>query len=256
MIKTQRIEEIRRYVKHHQVVSFDRLAKTFKVSVNTVRRDVQKLVNEGQLKKVHGGVSVYDSQPAQYEEREIVNESAKRQIAKASAEMVEDEDIIFVDTGTTTVYMAEYLRGKKVTVLTNNLDFIIQSKREPDITVISTGGLFDAATNSFINLQSSDVLTSYNINKAFMATTGISNDNGVTHASPLESEIKKEIVKKSTRVYVLADSTKFDKHALITYCTLKAVDCIITNTSPSSTFMNELKNHNVYLCTTENTNNL
>ncbi|SDI40180.1 DeoR/GlpR family DNA-binding transcription regulator [Alteribacillus bidgolensis] len=247
MIKTQRIEEIRRYVERNQVVSFDHLSETFNVSVNTIRRDIQKLVNDGQLKKVHGGVSIHDSQLAQYEERQIVNETAKHRIAKAGSEMVEDDDIIFVDSGTTTVYMAEYLRGKKVTVLTNNLDFIVHAKQEPNITIITTGGLFDSATNSFISLQNTNVLTSYNINKAFMATTGISMDNGVTHASPLENEIKKEVVKKSAEVNVLADRTKFDKHALITYTSLESVDCIVTDSNLSDAFLNYLEKNNVLL---------
>ncbi|SDH94984.1 transcriptional regulator, DeoR family [Alteribacillus persepolensis] len=247
MIKTQRIEEIRKYVKQHQVASFDDLAATFQVSVNTIRRDVQKLVNEGQLKKVHGGVSFHHSEPAQYENRQVVNETAKRKIAKACADMVEEKDIIFIDSGTTTVYMAEYLQGKQVTVLTNNLDFIVQSKKEPSITVISTGGMLDTATNSFIAIDNTNVLATYNINKAFMATTGLSIENGATHASPLENKIKKEAVKKGVHVHLLADQTKFDKHALLTYSPLDAIDQIITDSQPSEKWTDHLKQKNVQL---------
>jgi len=249
MLKTKRIERIQDYHFEHQTVSLDELTTVFNVSKNTIRRDVQQLVDGGKIKKVYGGVAI-DHAPAPLEsfnKRQTRNQEQKEAIAKAAADLVEDGDIIYIDSGTTTLEMVEYLQPKQVTVITNNLDFITHSLPYSNLNVISTGGVVNRETKSFVSFKNTDLLKAYNINKAFMASTGISIENGVTHSSPLESEIKQTVVKRSSKVYLLVDQHKFDKYALITYCGLNEIDYIITNTNPSEDYQEYAKNHNIEL---------
>lgn len=251
MLKTKRIERIQEYILEHETVSLDELTTVFNVSKNTIRRDIQQLVERGKIKKVYGGVAVNQDDAhaplESFNKRQTRNQERKEAIAKAAADLVEDGDIIYIDSGTTTLEMVEYLQTKQVTVITNNLDFIIDSLPYPNLNVISTGGVVNRETKSFVSFKNTDLLKAYNINKAFMASTGISISNGVTHSSPLESEIKQTVVKRSSKVYLLVDQHKFDKYALITYCGLDEIDYIITDADPSENYQEYAKSHNIEL---------
>jgi DeoR family myo-inositol catabolism operon transcriptional repressor len=247
MLKPKRIEQIEQYVFEHQTVSLDELVKVFDVSKNTIRRDIQQLVERGTIKKIYGGVAVNHSTLESFNVRQTRNQKQKKSIARAAAKFVEDGDIIYIDSGTTTLEMVEYLQTKHVTIITNNLDFIINSFPYKNLNVIAIGGVLDRETKSFISFKNMDLLKAYNIKKAFMASAGISISNGVTHSSPLESEIKKTVVKRSSEIYLLVDHYKFDKYALMTYCGLDEIDYIITDTTPSENYQEYAKKHNIRL---------
>ncbi|MBD1381115.1 DeoR/GlpR family DNA-binding transcription regulator [Metabacillus arenae] len=251
MLKTKRIEQIQEYVLEHQTASLDELVKKFDVSKNTIRRDVQQLVERGEIKKVYGGVAVNHATLKTFNERQTRNQKQKEAIARAAANFVEDGDIIYIDSGTTTLEMVEYLQTKHVTIITSNLDFITNSLPYHNLNVISTGGVLDRKTKSFVSFKNMDLLKAYNINKAFMASTAISITNGVTNSSPLESEIKQTVVRRSSEVYLLVDHYKFDKAALMTYCGLDEIDYIITDTQPSKNYQEYAKKHDIELIISE-----
>jgi DeoR family myo-inositol catabolism operon transcriptional repressor len=247
MIKEKRIKKIQDYVLEHQSASLDELVDAFDVSKNTIRRDVQELVDRGELKKVYGGVSSIHKKLESFQERSIRNQGQKELIAKKAASFVEDGDFIFIDSGTTTIEMFEYLKEKHLTIFTNNIDLIVSALPHEKINVISIGGMLERKTSSFVSPQNMDLLKDYNIKKAFMASTGISLSNGVTNASPLESELKKTIVSRSSEVYLLVDHDKFDKYGLMTYCSLDDIDYLVTDQVPNDTYQEYAKNHNIQL---------
>lgn len=233
MLKITRINKIKEYVFEHRTVSLDELMKKYGVSKNTIRRDIQELVEEGELKKVYGGVSVNDSTLLPFSDRKVQYQHEKKKIAKLAASFVEDGDIIFIDSGTTTLEMLEYIKNRHITIVTNNIDFTIEAMPFDGLNIFSTGGMLERKTKSFTSVNSSEIIKKYNINKAFMASTGITIENGVTNSLPLESEIKKTVVKRSSEVFLLADNYKFGKYALTTYCELNEVDYLITDMPPN-----------------------
>ncbi|MFB5193506.1 DeoR/GlpR family DNA-binding transcription regulator [Neobacillus sp. KR4-4] len=247
MIKEKRLKKIQEYVNEHQSASLDELVTVFNVSKNTIRRDVQELVDRGELKKVYGGVSVVQSKLESFQVRQVRNQDRKELIAKKAASYVEDGDFIFIDSGTTTIEMLEYLKDKQVTVFTNNIDFIVDSLPYEKINVITIGGMLERKTKSFVNPRNMDLLKDYNIKKAFMASTGISLTNGVTNASPLESELKKIVVNRSAEVYLLVDQDKFDKYGLMTYCGFDEIDYIVTDALPNETYQEYAKKNGIQL---------
>ncbi|MCM3650910.1 DeoR/GlpR family DNA-binding transcription regulator [Metabacillus litoralis] len=255
MIKDKRINKIEEYIKEHKSVSLDELMEVFKVSKNTIRRDVQELVERDEFKKVYGGVAVKDEdQTAKlepFQDRQVRHQKEKKIIAKAAAQFINDGDIIFIDSGTTTIELIEYLKEKNVTVLTNNLDFILRALPFENLSIISTGGLLERKTNSFGSIKYIDFLNAYNIKKAFMASTGVSLTNGVTNASPLESELKTAVVNRSIESYLLIDHNKFDKYGLMTYCTLDNIDYLITDQMPSQTYKEYIEANDIKLVLAE-----
>jgi DeoR family myo-inositol catabolism operon transcriptional repressor len=251
LIKTKRIRQIQDYIFEHQTASLDELCNVFNVSKNTIRRDIQELVEMGEIKKVYGGVAVNAETLVSFNDRKTRNQKLKQLIAKAAASYVEDGDVIFVDSGTTTLEMIEYIKTKNLTIITNNLDFMINALPYENLTVISTGGALERKTNSFISMKNFNLLQSYNINKAFMASTGISLTNGVTNASPLESETKTTAVEKSSKVFLLIDHDKFDKYGLMTYCSLNDIDYVVTDQFPRENFREYFEKNDIHLVVAE-----
>ncbi len=250
MIKETRINKIEEYIKENKSVSLDELMEVFSVSKNTIRRDVQELVERGDFKKVYGGVAVNDDRSAKlesFQDRQVRNKKEKELIAKVAAQFIDDGDIIFVDSGTTTIELIEFIKNKSVTILTNSLNFIVHAIPYENLNVISTGGILERKTNSFGSIKYIDLLNAYNIKKAFMASTGISLTNGVTNASPFESELKTAVVNRSLETYLLIDHDKFDKYGLMTYCTLDKINFLITDAKPEQIYLDYLRNHNIKL---------
>ncbi|PLS04358.1 DeoR/GlpR family DNA-binding transcription regulator [Neobacillus cucumis] len=247
MIKEKRIKKIQDYVNEHQSASLDELVEVFDVSKNTIRRDVQELVDRGDLKKVYGGVSVIHKKLESFQDRQIRNQKQKVFISEKASSFVEDGDFIFIDSGTTTIEMFDFLKEKNLTIFTNSIDFIVRALPFENLNVISVGGMLDRKTNSFVNPRNMELFKDYNIKKAFMASTGISLVNGVTNASPLESELKKTIVNRSSEVYLLIDHDKFDKYGLMTYCSLNEIDFLITDQLPDDTYQEYVKNNQIQL---------
>jgi DeoR family myo-inositol catabolism operon transcriptional repressor len=247
MIKEQRIKKIQEYVIENQSASLDELVDVFDVSKNTIRRDVQELVDRGDLKKVYGGVSVVHRKLESFEDRQVRNQEQKIFISKKASSFVEDGDFIFIDSGTTTIEMFDFLKGKNLTIFTNSIDFIVRALPFENLNVITLGGMLERKTNSFVNPRNMDFLKDFNIKKAFMASTGISLLNGVTNASPLESELKKNIVHRSSEVYLLVDHDKFDKYGLMTYCGLDEINFLITDKTPNETYQEYAKKNGIQL---------
>ena len=237
-MKTNRIKEIEEYILSNESVSLDSLCDIFKISKNTIRRYINELVEKGSVKKVYGGVTAVIKDLIPFEERNIKNNYQKTAIAKVASDFVNDGDVIFIDSGTTTLNMIEFLKNKNdVTILTNSLNVIIIALPFPNLNVICTGGSLIRKTNSFEVINNLTIFKDYNINKSFMAATGISISNGATNSSPLEYKIKKIIVEKSNELYLLADSSKFDISSLMTYCQLTDIDYLITDKKPSEKYI-------------------
>jgi DeoR family myo-inositol catabolism operon transcriptional repressor len=252
LLKERRIKQIHEYLIKNQSVSLDELVRVFHVSKNTIRRDVQELVERGDFKKVYGGVTINQKNLESFHDRQIKNQHEKVIIGKLAARFVDEEDIIFLDSGTTTIEMFNYIKDKRLTVLTNNLEFIERSIPYNNLNVISTGGILERKTNSLSNYNNLNLLKNYNINKAFMAATGISITNGVTNASPYETKLKHTIVEKCNKIYLLVDHNKFESCGLMTYCQLNDIDFIITNKTPQKEYLEYFTENEIQLIVGQN----
>lgn len=248
LIKEVRIKKIQEYIDEKESVSLDELVSVFNVSMNTIRRDVQEILKTGNYKKIYGGVSVLHEGKKgldSFSDRSVRNKKEKQFIGKLAGNLVKDGDVIFIDSGTTTIEMFDYIKDKKVTIITNHIELIMKCIPHENLTVICIGGILERQTNSFGNINSLELLNTYNINKAFMSSTGISISNGVTNASPIESKLKEAVVRKCNEVYLLVDHGKFNKQGLITYCKLDEIHYLITDQEPDSTYCDFFNEKNI-----------
>jgi|HigsolmetaAR205D_1030408.scaffolds.fasta_scaffold01988_4 DeoR family transcriptional regulator, myo-inositol catabolism operon repressor len=239
LIKEVRLKKIQEYINEKESVSLDELVSVFNVSKNTIRRDVQELLKTGDYKKIYGGVTVNHENKKgldSFKERSVRNQEAKQLIGQIAGNLVNDGDVIFIDSGTTTIEMFEHIKNKKITIITNHIELIMKCIPHDNISLICIGGILERQTNSLGNINNLELLNIYNINKAFMSSTGISIRNGVTNASPIESKLKESVVRKCNEVYLLVDHSKFDKQGLITYCKLDEINYLVTDKVPNSTY--------------------
>ncbi|EGO63004.1 DeoR/GlpR family DNA-binding transcription regulator [Acetonema longum] len=250
-MKERRIKKLEDYIVDTERASIEELCAMFNVSKNTIRRDINELEKKGKIKKVYGGIVLSDKKTTEpFECREEKNKEVKQIIAAFASSFVEDGDIIFIDSGTTTMHMVPHLSEKKnLTIISNNLNVIVSSLPYPDLNIISTGGTLFRRTNSFVDANAVANLKRYNISKAFMATTGVSIAKGVTNSSSFEYDIKKYVVENCDKVILLADNTKLGRISLTTYYDLKDIHVFITNTRPDKEYLEFFSQHGIELIT-------
>ncbi|NCB93098.1 MAG: DeoR/GlpR transcriptional regulator [Clostridia bacterium] len=249
-MRSQRIAEIEQYIYSHKTVTLDELCEVFQVSKNTIRRDIEEITKNPDIVKTYGGVMI-NSQTKKmlvsFTERNISRQDGKRRIAEEAAALVNDGDSIFIDSGTTTLYMLEYLKNKKITLLTNNIEVIVQAIPYENINLISLSGTLNRKTLSLTGNNAARLLSTYNVKKAFMAATGVTLENGATNSSPEETCIKEMAVKKSLEKYLLADSSKFGVVSLLTYSDVDDLTGIITDKQPDEDFCEYAAEHQVQI---------
>ena len=244
-MRSKRIEEIKDFIYLNKTVTLDKICEKFDVSKSTLRRDLDEILKTGDIKKIYGGVTVLPKRElVSFEERNISNLEAKRKIAAAAAEQIEEGDVVFLDSGTTTLPIIDFIKEEKnITVLTNNVEIILRAIPYENINIISLSGTLSRKTLSFTGATAAQVLQNYNIRKAFMATTGFSIARGLTNSAPVESEIKRMAVQRSQQVFLLADSSKSGAISLITYCGLDQIDTLITEAEPAPELSAFLEQH-------------
>jgi len=250
-LKENRIQELKNYIIANERASLDDLCTLFNVSKNTMRRDINELEKQSIIKKVYGGIVLNDKKTTEpFESREEKNITSKQVIAKLASQFVQDGDIIYIDSGTTTMHMIPHLAEvRNLTIITNNLNVIMGSLPYPNLNVLCTGGVLFRTTNSFVDMDAVNSLKKFNISKAFMASTGISITKGITNSSSFEYDIKRYMVEHCDTVVVLADATKLGRVSLTTYCELKDIHVFITNELPGDEFVDFFESNNIQLIT-------
>lgn len=248
-MKQKRIHQVADYIQSMGVVSMEELCEHFAISMSTLRRDINVLLSQHCVQKVYGGVASNENGLLPFENRNVINKLDKSSIAKSSAQLIGSNELIFIDSGTTTRDILKYLpqHVSNLTILTNNLDIINDVADKPDISLLVLGNIFKHSTRSFVGNDTVDIIDKYNINKAFMAATAVSIENGLTNSDVQEYEIKRRIVSKAQQVYLLADESKFDRSTLLTYAQLSDITGIITSKSIPERYYAFFKEKNIEL---------
>ena len=255
-MKIERIDRIHALLRERKRISLDELCEIFGMSKNTIRRDITELEEEGFIRKVYGGIVLREAQIMSLEPfsaREIRNIAEKKIVAELAASLVNDGEVIYIDSGTTTMHMLPYLAEKNfLTIVTASVYVLELATRYNNLNVIATGGNLQPPIKAFVGPDVLKCIRNYNFSKIFLASTGISIEHGATNASPLECEVKRELVKKSCAKYLLVDSSKFDVASLMTYSDLRGLDNIVTEKNPPEKYFDYFKKFSVKLILPDN----
>ena len=246
-MKIKRIEQEEAYIQEAQNVTIEELCEKFGVSKNTIRRDLIELEKKGSIVKNYGGdssaVQSYDVGMLPFTARGRLMREEKQRIAERAAEFIKDGDYIFVDSGSTVCNLVDFIKTMNVTVLTNNLDFIIRALPYPNIQIITFSGILNRDYYSFTSIdeRSAEILSSYNFTKAFMAATGVTVQYGAMNSLLSDNQLKTTAVNRAQEVYLLVDHTKFGKVTIKSYGSLEQIDTIITDEPPADEILESIQ---------------
>ncbi len=236
MLTDQRREEIIRIIYTEGKAYISELADLFKVSGETIRRDLNEIVKREKIKKVHGG-AVCIKRPIRedhYDIRKLKNHEQKLAIGKYAAQLIRDNDIIAMDTGTDTESLAAQINGVHgVIIITNSLNIaqILSNKRKNgdfDGQIIMLGGDIDSDTDCAYSPLTNEMLSRFVVDKAFIGATAI-NAQGITSWDIRHGVFTEGLCKVAQKCYFLADSDKFGKHSFYHICPISEIDVIITD---------------------------
>lgn len=211
----------------------DELCSTFGVSMNTVRADLAYLVQTGAVEKVYGGArSNLNQELHVFTQRAGLNQEAKAGIAKYAAGLIRDRDIIYVDSGTTTMKLLDFLEPtKSVTILTGNLHLVTQAYGMNNVELIVLPGVMNQRTFSVTDGSTLEFLGRFHFAKAFMGASGISDSGKLNVYTYIEYEIKKLALRNSQEAYLLADSSKFGGVGFVSYGEMTDMKEVITDSN-------------------------
>lgn len=229
MLTEERFDVIRSLLAGDSVVKIQAFVDATGASESTVRRDLSQLEDLGELVRVHGGAKrnfSVDLEPSVGEKR-LMFQSEKVAIGRYAASLIEDGEFVFIDAGTTTLAMVPFIQAEQVTIVTNGLEVAVQLA-DSKSTVILLGGLIKQNTRAMIGADAQRQLQQYRFSRAFMGTNGIDSQFGFTTPDTLEAHVKQAAARQASRVYVLADSSKFDK---VSFCQFADFDevTVVTN---------------------------
>lgn len=243
-MKVQRKDEIIRLVSENKIVKANELASIFKVSMETIRRDLADLEKDGIIKRVHGGAMLnlnYSAEP-DFSYREVKNFEEKLLIGKKAASLVEDGDAIIIDIGTTTLEFAKFLKGKKnLTVFTNSIKIALELMDESEITVIMLGGVVRKGEGTTSGYWSEDMIDQFYVEKFFLGVGCLTLENGVMDYHIEETNLRRHCIKHARQVIALADYTKFGSKALNQVCPLAQIDTLVTDNKADKKYIRGIR---------------
>jgi len=250
MLAIERKNEILAMLKQEGSVLVAPLALRFGVAEETIRRDLEKLEQEGLAKKTYGGAVLASgtSSDASYRVRAKTNTKQKSIIADKVFDLVSDGENILMDASSTSVLIAKKLKQKKkLTILTNSVEILLDFADNKNATVISTGGVLRDSSLSLVGRDAERVIENYTADKAIISCKGIDFEKGVTESNIAEAEVKKAMAANAKYVVLALDSSKFGSLSFARLIDLKNVHTVVTDEMPSKEWQEYFKANGITL---------
>lgn len=237
MFAEERQNAIKAMLEKMGAVTTAHLVREFNVSTETVRRDLLILEKHGALKRVHGG-AVKEGSTLVYsdlENRLDLNTDEKRELAEKAAQCILEDDILMIDSGSTAAVLAEELRRrfKRLTVITYSLDILDILKDCKEYTLILCGGQFIPSEKSFCGSLVLDAIGRIHAYKAFICPSAVSIEHGIGDFQDSLGMIQKAMLSAADKVYILADSSKFEQSAMLKVSDLRSDYICVTDSGIS-----------------------
>lgn len=220
---------------HDKFVRLDDLVSLLDTSESTVRRDLDELESERKLHRVHGGAELPHSLQEEFtnQQKSIKNIQEKMQVARKAASLISNDDVIFVDAGTTNELLLGYLNQDNLTVVTNSIHHAAKLV-DKNIQTIIIGGHVKKTTDASIGAVAYEQIKQLNFDKAFLGINGI-DEEFLTTPDMEEAVIKKTVIENARKSYIVTDSSKIGR---VSFAIENAT--IITNQS-SGALMKKIK---------------
>ena len=231
MLTEERFAKIVKIVNQEGTVTVLELAQAIGISESTIRRDLNQLDKLGRIRKVHGGataaVLMSDGHERNMQEKYSRNIEEKRAIAAYAATLVHPNDFVFLDAGSTTEQMAEYLEENTAFYVTNGIT-LAQKLAARGFKTMLLAGRVKASTDAVIGMEAVSSLARYHFTRGFFGTNGITVAEGFTTLDLEEAANKRAAMEHCRQCYVLADNSKFDTLSNVSFGELGKAKIITT----------------------------
>lgn len=219
-----------------EIVKSQDLIHELQASESTIRRDLAILEEAGELIRVHGGAKRnYHLDPELgMKEKSFKNIQEKKQIAELAASLVQENDMIYLDAGSTTLELIPFLTQPQITVVTNGVQHA-SLLADANIHTLLVGGRLKNSTKAIVGTTSIAELSNYQFDKAFLGMNGVHPRFGFTTPDPEEAALKTVAIKQSFEPFILADKSKFDTVNFVKVSELEAAT-IVTHTLDKNVF--------------------
>jgi DeoR/GlpR family transcriptional regulator of sugar metabolism len=235
----KRIDKIKQKVEAEGEVFVSDLSRLFNVTEETIRRDLEKLKNDGVVTRTYGGAmlnTAVQNERVIFSKRRAINLEAKQKIARLAVREFGEARTVMFDNSTTVIEAVKLLKNdKKLTAISFSAQ-IFQELEDTNMMVVSTGGIYDERTRSFYGTLAKDNIRKYNVEVALLGCKGLDMNNGISDSSEGEADLKTEMSNRATCVVVLADHSKFSQTAFVNFLDWDKVDYLITDECPNTTW--------------------
>jgi DeoR family transcriptional regulator, fructose operon transcriptional repressor len=232
LIPAQRRERIQEYLVTHKIVRMDDLYTLLDASEATVRRDLEWLEHSGVVERTHGGAILNQrlTLEPEYLLRAQKHIEEKRAIGALAASLIEDNDVVFINSGTTTTQVIRHIRSNAgITVFSNNVNAAIEVG-QVGFEHHLIGGEYQPHSNSVAGRFAIENLRQVYANKTILGVDGVSLLNGCTVPSNLEAEVTKQMIERTRgKIFIVADSSKWGVVANFQIATINQIDKLITD---------------------------
>ncbi|AZJ44871.1 DeoR/GlpR family DNA-binding transcription regulator [Bacillus velezensis] len=230
MLTPERYQLIMDQIEKRDVVKIQELISMTNASESTIRRDLSTLEEHGFLKRVHGGASKLSNsrQEPDMLEKSSKNLQDKLKIAEEAASLLEEGDCIYLDAGTTTLHMIDFIDPSKDIVVVTNGVMHIDALIRKGIPFYLLGGYVKHRTGAMIGGASLTAVSQYRFDKSFLGVNGVHIEAGFTTPDPDEALLKTKAVRQAKNAYVLADPSKFGEISFAAFAALGDAAIITT----------------------------
>ena len=239
MLAIERRNEILDKLQAERRVVVSELSRIYDVSEETIRRDLEKLVNDGYAIKSYGGAVINENVNLDlpFNIRKNRNVIGKQRIAELVEKLVKDGVSIMLDASTTAVYIAKLLKEKErknLTVITNSIEIIIELFDVPEWSVLSTGGVSREGSFALVGPQTDKMLRSYHVDKTIISCKGLDISAGMTDSDELHANNKKTMLESAKEKILAVDSSKFGNIAFTSIAPMEDITTVVTDEKPEA----------------------
>ncbi len=243
MLNEERRRKLQEILVTNKRLIVNDVAEEFGISPVTIRKDLVIMENKGILTRVHGGAVLNQSAVTDLAltEKERIRAKDKSNIAQKAVDMIDSGDVVILDSGSTTTFIARLLKFyKNITIITNAVN-IASELAASEIDIILTGGNLRENSFSLVGPLAEDAITSVAADKLFLGVDGIDLNVGLTTPNILETKVSKLMVNAASEVVVVTDSSKFGKRSLGVICQINQIHKLITDSGIPKEYLLKLE---------------
>ena len=233
-MKRDRIEEIADLLDKRGKLTLEQLESFFpNVSQMTLRRDLFQLEQDGKIIRVRGGaMSVKEVQKVSgepYTKKTAIHTDEKIEIAQKAAALIDEGCSLFIDGGTTAMYLAKEIPDMNINVFTNGLAVAIELAQKKNLNVVMLGGQVMKDTLSTASPVAKTYFADTNFELAIISTSAFTPENGFSCGSQVEADLLRLVRTKAKSLYMMLDSSKIGKIMPYTFAHIQDIDVLITD---------------------------